>query len=759
MSLPRQSEHSDETPSESLLDGTARRSRDGVSGVFKRKSRVLPILLAPSSLRPVVFRTFTKKHNLTVTSASLQSLATFVGKNCGAGWREEGLAEPVLDEIAKCWKKSSGGLIVEDGQGVSLKVLLQNLENNMSGGKIIYRDSSKGMDAASRMLELSGHNMAESEDRSSPAEGRESALENETPVQEDGDTTIDPRRWIKIVDAFEQPRFIYNVQRKHFELSPGSPSLLPPPNHKAALFRDRYHVIYQRLLHNEAFQTSPSATFRWASADQRLKLSSIANLQGRNGSSHLLLGLLSLSPTGDLSLVDPTGTTALDLRHAKPVPEGGAWFAPGMIVLVDGVYEDEELTPGHNLVGSSGVGGTIGGNFLGFSIAAPPCERREATLGMASANGESSTVGRRFGWTDFLGVGSECIWGSRMRRIEKSYHQKRKLREPHDKRSQIVVMSEVNLDNSKTGDAVKTVLNSYSSLPDDNLPAVFIITGNFVSQAAVGGQGSGGSIEYKEYFNSFASVLSEYTRLLRRSTFIFVPGDNDLWSSSFSAGATTSIPTRPIPEMFTSRIQRVFNSANSEFQPDADLGGKAIWTTNPTRLSIFGPVQELVVFRDDISGRLRRSSLKFQRNGVSSTNIPTGDIPPGAVDGTQSYTTGRDSDVTRSPAQEQESTPHTSAARKLVKTLLDQGCLSPFPLSRRPVLWDYASSLQLYPLPTALILADPEMEPFTVTYEGCHVMNPGRLVQDSGTMSIKWIEYDMATAKGRVCEKQGKLDC
>jgi DNA polymerase epsilon subunit 2 len=59
-----------------------------------------------------------------------------------------------------------------------------------------------------------------------------------------------------------------------------------------------------------------------------------------------LLGLLAISPTGDLSLVDLTGSVALDLSHARMIPEDGAWFAPGMIVLVDGIYEEEEMVKG-----------------------------------------------------------------------------------------------------------------------------------------------------------------------------------------------------------------------------------------------------------------------------------------------------------------------------------------------------------------------------------------------------------------------------
>jgi DNA polymerase epsilon subunit 2 len=90
------------------------------------------------------------------------------------------------------------------------------------------------------------------------------------------------------------------------------------------------------------------------------------------------------------------------------------------------------------------------------------------------------------------------------------------------------------------------------------------------------------------------------------------------------------------------------------------------------------------------------------------------------------------------------------SARKLVKTVLDQGSMSPFPQSLRPVLWDYASALQLYPLPTAFILADSEIAPFCVTYEGCHAMNPGKFIPDGDLSTMTWIEYDLLKNRGRV---------
>ena len=72
---------------------------------------ILPILLPPPTLRPLAFRTFTKKHNLTLTSSALQALATFIGRHCGSGWREEGTGEKVLEEVARLWKAESLSLI------------------------------------------------------------------------------------------------------------------------------------------------------------------------------------------------------------------------------------------------------------------------------------------------------------------------------------------------------------------------------------------------------------------------------------------------------------------------------------------------------------------------------------------------------------------------------------------------------------------------------------------------------------------------
>lgn len=499
------------------------------------------------------------------------------------------------------------------------------------------------------------------------------------------------------------------------------------------------------------------------SLQQSYKLTPIANLLGRNGSSHLLLGLLIITPTGTLAINDLTGSIALDLSHARTVPEDGAWFVPGMIVLVDGLYEEEDNVGGAALGGGGGVGGTIGGKFIGFTVGGPPCERRQVTLGVSGTNDKGDiTTGGGFGWVDFLGLGSERAIGSKMRSIERRLMGCPPAETASSRRGRMVILSEVALDQPRTLQALQKLLGIYSSEPEGSTPMTFVLMGNFVSHAIMARGGSGGSIEYKEYFDALASVLSDYPSMLQTSTFIFVPGDNDGWASSFSSGAATAIPRPAVPEMFTSRIKRAFASANADADHVAAAvrkpDGQAVWTSNPARLSLFGPACEVVLFRDDMSSRLRRSAIRFASDADIEADLLVTSSPPSAPSNYKrkhniDNELGTDAAHAAEPYPSHQPLPadlHT--ARKLVKTVLDQGHLSPFTLAKRPVLWDYAWPLHLYPLPTALVLADAEAPAFCLTYEGCHVMNPGPLVAPGRRGVARWVEFDAVRKVGTVRE-------
>lgn len=741
------------------------------------KPSILPIILPPATLRPLAFRTFTKKHNLSLTSSALQLFATFVGKHCGSGWREEGLAEKVLDEAAKIWKKNGGAVIVP-GDGDELKTILKSIESSMWGGKPSQQSGLSRHGGYAFGAQDTNGDVFVPNDKAGTLTRHESigmSALNVDDAEERGERQ-DPREWLKVVNAFEQPRLIYNVHQKHFEIATNPPSFLPDPSNKTHLFRHRCNLIHQRLLRNESFQISAVAKTRssflqrssstMTTAQQAYKLTPIANLLGRSGSSHILLGLLTISPTGMLTVNDLTGSIMLDIKHARPAPEDGAWFTPGMVVLVDGVYEEEGTKAGPGLESNAGVGSTIGGCFIVFSIGGPPCERREVTLGISNAGGDGNSAGGGFGWVDFLGVGSERASGSAMRRLERNVLRRKISQSSEEGRGRMIILGDVNLDSAKTLQALRKVLGIYAAEPADQTPMCVVLMGNFVRYAAMAGGGSGGSIEYKEYFNSLASALSDYPTMLQNTTFIFVPGDNDPWASAFSAGAATVLPRSSLPELFTSRVNRAFANANTDAEKSTGnrTDGQAIWSTNPTRITLFGPAQEVVLFRDNISGRLRRNAVRFKPLAqkalvnIDSVVIQGSDAEILALNQEQASSEGMDVDPVVETAQSRIPAPKIKgfaeshdlhAARKLVKTILDQGYLSPFPLFTRPVLWDHVGSLQLYPLPTALVLMDPEAPPFAITYQGCHVMNPGSLTSPDRRGVAQWVEYDARTRLGK----------
>ena len=545
---------------------------------------------------------------------------------------------------------------------------------------------------------------------------------------------------------------------------------------------------------------------------QSYKITPISHLLGRHGSNHMLLGMLTITPTATLAIYDLTGTIDLDLTQAVALPEDSSWFTPGMIVLVDGIYQQEEESQGKGLAGTSGVGGSLGGRFQGFFIGQPPCERRKATLGVSGPDGSGSshTIGGGFGWVDFLGVGSERALGTKMRRLEQRIlrrtaaiqrstldsdkvevneselgfqtqleTQNETLNEIRDRkttqrsgalpgRNRVVVMGELNLDNPKALQALRKILATYATEPEGRVPVAFVLVGNFVSRptmARTGGAGSGdssgggGSVEYKECFDELSATLADFPTLIQSSTFALVPGDNDGWASSFGGGAAVPLPRKPIPQIFTTRIRRTVAAANAEADRECEgaerTKGEVVFTSNPARITMFGPVHEIVLFRDDMAARMRRTAIQLKRKKPNQSGTEAANEDPDRAATTQATEVmDLDADI---PGQNgggaaENLSYEVKEARKLVKTILDQGYLAPFRTQLRPVHWQLASTLHLYPLPTVMVLVDTTIPPFAVTYEGCHVVNPSSLLIAGRRGVARWIEYTVGdTGQMREC--------
>ncbi|CAZ85465.1 unnamed protein product [Tuber melanosporum] len=614
--------------------------------------RILAVEIPLNVLRPVAFRVFTKKHNLTLKSDALALLCSFVGRRCGAEWRDSGAGEKLLDEVARQWRRNEGanGVLVDGGEG--LKSVIRGLE---VGGDSVGLSREKSFDIT--------------EVPSSALYGGGAGMDDIAAAADAGELEdVEPCAYLKVIDAFSQPKFAYNPLKKQFEKAP-KPSLLPPPQTKTQLFRTRYNLLHQRLLRTETFQLPTFSAASSSAAKAVNRLTPISNLLGRSGQSFLLFGMLGVSPSGLLILLDPSGEIVLDLSIATAIPEDGSWFTPGCFCILDGAFEET-------------------GKFTVFTVGQPCAERRATSVEV-------------FGHVDFLGngvtldmsVSSGGQQGRILRKAEKSLEHVKYL-----------FIGEVELDGKGTLRALRKVFSEYETEP----PLVVVLMGNFCS-VAMGS--SGGSVGYKEYFDQLASLLQDFPTLTSSSTFIFVPGDNDPWASTFSGGASTTLPRKPIPEIFTTRIKRVFTQSRGP--------NSAIWASNPCRIGYF--TQEIVMCRDDIFSRFQRNAINFKKSDhpmedALSQPEATGDE-------------GEEIDIKTKNTK--VSYPH-----------------SPSPLDRFYGIIGILLAFTRY-LVLQLVLADPRMQPSAITYESCHVMNPGKLVQ---RRMARWVEYSPSIGKGKVCE-------
>uniref|UniRef100_A0A7S4I565 DNA polymerase epsilon subunit n=1 Tax=Odontella aurita TaxID=265563 RepID=A0A7S4I565_9STRA len=235
----------------------------------------------------------------------------------------------------------------------------------------------------------------------------------------------------------------------------------------------------------------------------------------------------------------------------------------------------------------------------------------------------------------------------------------------HGQDGEFVILSDLHLDNPVVFEKLEKMFDAYQDLTP--LP-IFVFMGNFSSKPLTSARE--GPKMMVSYFEELANLIGQYPKLAKEGRFIFVPGPND-------PGMGSVLPRPPIPAFFTGAIRSKVPHAN--------------FVSNPCRMRYFS--QEIVFCRQDIVNKLRRNAL------ISPSN---GDID-----------------------KEDEQRPVQHA----LKSMLDQGHLSPLPQSFSPICWQYDHALRLYPLPNALIVGDRVKQCYE-SYAECDAVNPGSFPSD-----------------------------
>ena len=296
----------------------------------------------------------------------------------------------------------------------------------------------------------------------------------------------------------------------------------------------------------------------------------------------------------------------------------------------------------------------VNGVFKVYTMGFPPLERRQTSL--QSAAGLSLLAGPPVTMEEFV----------RLEKLEKLAVN-----------DMFVVLSDVWVDSEETMAKLEEVLDGYESM--EVVPSLFVLMGNFCSYPC--NLASHDFAELRGQFAQLGALIASHPRIKDGSQFLLVPGPGD-------PGPPNVLPRPALPQYFTKEIIK--------HVPNAIFG------SNPCRIRFYA--QDIVVFREDLQYRMRRSCICL-------------------------------------PSEEETNDPF----EHLVVTMLHQNHLCPLPLTTQPINWNYDHALSLYPTPDIIILGDRAAQN-VITYQGVTCSNPGSFAND-GT----FIAYRPAAREVEVC--------
>ncbi|KAL3835292.1 hypothetical protein ACJIZ3_010028 [Penstemon smallii] len=326
-------------------------------------------------------------------------------------------------------------------------------------------------------------------------------LEAEDAVEEN--PTSSSAASLKIINAFDFPKFRYDPIKKLFHKYTGNLPIHGDASAKVTLYRDRFLLLFQRISRDPHF--SRPVFDSDISGHGSCQISPIQSLVGQTG-KRWVMGLISQLEDGHFYLEDLTAAVEVDLSTCSFLSMNyrvtTGFFAENTIVLAEG----EMLLDGIFQVKTCGF---------------PPLEDRDKAHSV-------------FAGTDFFGGGSltkeETI---RLAELERGAVN-----------DMFVILSDVWLDNEETMGNLATIFSGYEN--ENVVPSLFVFMGNFCSRPCNLSFNSYSSI--RSQFGKLGKMIASHQRLKENSRFLFIPGPDDI-------GPSNVLPRCSLPRYITEEFQ------------------------------------------------------------------------------------------------------------------------------------------------------------------------------------------------------------
>ncbi|KAJ4812645.1 DNA polymerase epsilon subunit [Rhynchospora pubera] len=395
-------------------------------------------------------------------------------------------------------------------------------------------------------------------------------------------TSVSSRTALRVIDAFVIPRFRYDPIKNVFYEHTGKLPIHGEAADKAALYRDRYQLMLQRLTRDKYFSTPAFVTELME--DESCKITTIQSLTGCKG-RRWITGVISQLEEGRFYLEDLTAAIAIDLSDAISFlylhtrfylisslklcnPDK---FNPPILKHISGKCCNEDiiyLNTKHKITSGFFVENTV---IVAEGELQLDCTFKVSTCGFPPLENREVSVKQLMG-LDFFGGGilsaEETLRLSELEEMAVN--------------DMFVILSDVWLDDEETMKKLAVVLDGYESV--EAVPSLFVLMGNFCSKPCNLAFHSFSDLRMQ--FKKLGEMIQSRKRIMEQSRFLFIPGPDDI-------GPAKVLPRCALPKYLTEELQK--------------LVPNAIFSTNPCRIKFY--TQEIVFFRQDLLYRMRRACL------------------------------------------------------------------------------------------------------------------------------------------------------